>query len=255
VGIESTLRNFARVPERKIVVIPNLVDDGVSWPASARERQLARAGQGLPEAAFVWVLPGRLSWVKNQVGLLFALFLLKLVRALPTDTAVVLAGRARDKGAARLVKWLARVLRLAKHVRFLGAVKDVQSLYAAADALVLPSWAEGMPNVVLEAQLAGLPAVVTKQANRDGLVRDGESGFVVRTGAPIALARALWKVMTSPALVRRRMGQRGRERLLETLEPTPIVERLEDLYEDAARAFRGRGTPPIHRGTAVARQS
>jgi glycosyltransferase involved in cell wall biosynthesis len=242
VGIFETLRRFARVPARKIEIIPNLIDETLSSPASVREKQAARAAQGLPRDGFVWVLPGRLSWVKNQIGLVFALALLRLARRMPADAVVVLAGRVRDKPAARLVRLLAPLLGVAKYLRFPGAVKDMQALYAAADALVLPSWAEGMPNVVLEAQLASLPAVVSHQANRDGLVQPEESGFVVTTGSPFSLARALAKTMALPALVRRRMGQRGRARLLETQAPGPIIARLEDLYEEAAIAFRGRGT-------------
>jgi glycosyltransferase involved in cell wall biosynthesis len=241
VGIEQTLRRFAGVPARKIVVIPNLIDEEVSGPASARDRTAARAALGLSELsddAFVWVLPGRLSWVKNQVGLVLALALMKLVRTLPTDAVVVLAGRVRDRGAARLLQPLGRLLGVAKPLRSVGALKDMKGLYAAADALVLPSWAEGMPNVVLEAQLASLPAVVTNEANRDGLVRDGESGFAVTTGSPFALARALARLMALPSLVRRRMGQRARVRLLETHAPRPIVERLEAVYEEATFAFR-----------------
>jgi glycosyltransferase involved in cell wall biosynthesis len=186
----------------------------------------------------VWVLPGRLSWVKNQLGLVCALAVMKLVRALPKDAVVVLAGRVRDRGAAWLLQPLGRLLGVAKHLRYVGALKDMKGLYAAADALVLPSWAEGMPNVVLEAQLASLPAVVTNEANRDGLVRDGESGFAVTTGSPFALARALARLMALPSLVRRRMGQRARARLLETHTPRPIVERLEAVYEEATFAFR-----------------
>ncbi len=238
IGIEQTLRRFAGVPARKIVVIPNLIDEDVSAPARAGERSAARAALGLSDDAFVWVLPGRLSWVKNQLGLVGALAVLKLVRALPKDAVVVLAGRVRDRGAAWLLQPLGRLLGVAKHLRYVGALKDMKGLYAAADALVLPSWAEGMPNVVLEAQLASLPAVVTHEANRDGLVRDGESGFAVTTGSPFALARALARLMALPSLVRRRMGQRARARLLETHTPGPIVERLEAVYEEATFAFR-----------------
>ena len=55
------------------------------------------------------------------------------------------------------------------------------SLYHAADALVMPSLWEGLPNAVLEAHASGLPAVVSHAANIDRLVLDGESGFEVPT--------------------------------------------------------------------------
>lgn len=237
VGIRETLRRFARVPAAKVVVVPNLVDPSVSRPATASARARARVALGIPDSAFVAVLPGRLSWVKNQLGLLCAVALLKLAGALPSQAIFLLAGRARDKNAARGARFLTTALRLSSCVRFCEAVKDVQPLYAAADALVLPSWAEGMPNVVLEAQLAALPVVVTHQANRDGLVKDGESGFTVTTGSPFALATALARLMRVAPLARRRMGRRGRAHLLETHACPPIVGQLERLYEEAIRSL------------------
>jgi glycosyltransferase involved in cell wall biosynthesis len=109
-------------------------------------------------------------------------------------------------------------------------------LYAASDALVLPSWAEGMPNAVLEAQLAGLPVVVTRQANRDGLVSPGHSGLVVRTGSRRALAGAIADLMSLSEIERRAMGARGRSSLLERFPVEPIVERLAALYDEAIAA-------------------
>jgi glycosyltransferase involved in cell wall biosynthesis len=244
IGIRQTLRRFAGVPATKIVVMPNLIDETVSSPASPRERRQARESLGLSDDAFVWVLPGRLSWVKNQIGLVGALALLKLFRALPHDATVVLAGRVRDGAAARLMWRLARLFRVSKHLRYVGSLKTVSHLYAAADALVLPSWAEGMPNVVLEAQLGSLPVVVTHQANRDGLVRHGDSGLVVTTGSPFALARALARLMKLPEILRRRMGQRGRASLLESHAPGPLIARLERLYANASLAGRALIEPP-----------
>ena len=114
--------------------------------------------------------PARISWVKNQLGLLWSLALLVRWGALPEGTVFLLAGRPRDRIPSALLPKLARALGVEKYLRVLPPEKEPRVLYTASDALALPSWAEGMPNVVLEAQLMGLPVVVTRQANWDAAV-------------------------------------------------------------------------------------
>jgi hypothetical protein len=96
VGIERSLRWFAGVSRRQIAVIPNFIDKKAFHPASAVERTAARTALGLSESAFVWVLPARISWVKNQLGLMESMRRLKSRGCLPPGTVVVLAGRARS---------------------------------------------------------------------------------------------------------------------------------------------------------------
>jgi glycosyltransferase involved in cell wall biosynthesis len=237
VGVERTLRRFAGISEQKIVVVPNFIDEDAFSPATPRLRGAARLDLGLPPSAFVWVLPARLSWVKNQFGLLEALRRLKQRGALPAEARVVLAGRARDRIPVALLPRMVKLFGLEPWVRIIDAVEDASLLYAAADALVLPSWAEGMPNVVLEAQLSGLPIVVTHQANRDQLVSDGEDGFTVRTGSPGALARAMSRMMSLPDGERQNMGSRGRLRVMHRFSTPAIADRLSAIYRDATGPF------------------
>jgi glycosyltransferase involved in cell wall biosynthesis len=236
VGIERVLRRFAGIPRKRITVIPNLLDPGEFHPPGPGERAAAREYLGLSPGAFVWTFPARISWVKNQLGLLSALALLRRRGALPDNAVFLLAGRRRDRIPSALLPKLARALGVERYLRVLPPQKDPRVLYAASDALVLPSWAEGMPNAVLEAQLAGLPVVVTRQANRDGLVSAGQSGLVVRTGSRRALAGAIADLMSLSEIERRAMGARGRSSLLERFPVEPIVERLADLYDEAIAA-------------------
>jgi glycosyltransferase involved in cell wall biosynthesis len=138
---------------------------------------------------------------------------------------VVLAGRQRDWLASKIVPMLARILGVRSHLRIFGAFTDPSVLYRASDALVLPSWAEGMPNVVLESLLSALPVVVTHQANRDDLVRHGDSGFAVRTGSPLALADAMSALMQLPPEARLRLGQTGRCSGLQPARSSPRCHR------------------------------
>jgi len=233
VGVQAALHRYAGIEKGKMVVVPNLIDERAFLRASPEERRQARRHLGIGQDAFVWVLPARMSWVKNQIGLLVSLAILKGRGLLGRQVEIVLAGRARDWLAAKIIPLAARILRIAPQLHVFDAIEDATVLYNASDALILPSWAEGMPNVVLEALLCELPAVVTNQANRDELVRNGESGFTVRTGSPTALANAMSMLMQLSPASRMRMGQAGRDDLIGRFATAHVAATLSELYENA----------------------
>lgn len=85
---------------------------------------------------------------------------------------------------------------------------ELLRLFAAADVFVLPSRAECLAVVLMEATAAGLPVVTTNVGALGEAVRDGESGVVVPAGDVRALTAAL-ETLTSDSRLRRRMGQAG----------------------------------------------
>jgi glycosyltransferase involved in cell wall biosynthesis len=89
---------------------------------------------------------------------------------------------------------------LGQTVRFLGWLKAPQlvELYRRSDVFVLPSWAEGFPNALIEAMAAGLPAVVTTVGNIPDLVGDGVEALLVPPKDVGALAAALEAVLIDP---------------------------------------------------------
>jgi glycosyltransferase involved in cell wall biosynthesis len=84
--------------------------------------------------------------------------------------------------------------------RLLGHVEDMPSCFDQADIVVLPSYHEGTPRVLLEAAASGLPLVATDIAGCRGVVQPGRNGELVPVGAIDALADALEKLIRSPAL-------------------------------------------------------
>jgi glycosyltransferase involved in cell wall biosynthesis len=127
----------------------------------------------------------------------------------------------------RVLAWLG----LTDVVRFLGTVTEMLSLYHAADALVMPSLFEGLPNAVLEAHACGLPAVVSHAANIDRIVLDGESGFEAPTFDHDALAQALARMLAKSADERRAMGERGRANVAATFSVDRVLEETVRLYD------------------------
>ncbi|MBM3471624.1 MAG: glycosyltransferase family 4 protein [Armatimonadetes bacterium] len=124
-------------------------------------------------------------------------------------------------------------------VTVLGARDDVQVLLRTADVFVLSSRWEGMPLAVIEAMMSGLPVVATDVGGVPEAVVDGETGLLVPPGDPAALASALDRLLTDPAL-RRRMGEAGRRRALEHFTEERMLTETAAVYE---RVLSGRAGP------------
>jgi glycosyltransferase involved in cell wall biosynthesis len=174
---------------------------------------------------------GRLVGVKGQAVLLQALA--EHVRA-GGDAEVALVGRGPTEQSLRA---LADHLGVADRVQFLSAVGQDHILewYAWADVFCLPSFAEGVPVVLMEAMATGLPVVTTAIAGIPELVEDRRSGYLVPPGRPDALVRA-WERCSDPAL-RRELGAAGRAAILASFEVNSNAHLLRDHF---ARAL----TPP-----------
>jgi glycosyltransferase involved in cell wall biosynthesis len=247
-GIEEELVNWSRVNPERIQVINNFVDLDAFRPPSAEERAAARAHYNFADDEIVLILPGRLAMQKHQLGLAASLALLKRSGRLPANVKIVLAGRRRDKIYSRIVPVGMNVLGLADHIVYLEPVRDMLRLYHAADALVMPSLFEGMPNAVLEAHACGLPAVVSYAANRDGIVIDGETGFQVATIDPVGLANAIANMITASHDARRRMGARGRAHVADRFHPDRILDETIALYDGL---LEEKGLLPVRESVAV----
>jgi glycosyltransferase involved in cell wall biosynthesis len=90
---------------------------------------------------------------------------------------------------------------------------EVAEALREADMLILPSFAEGVPVVLMEAMAAGIPVVTTRVAGIPELVEDGVSGLLVPPGDTDALADAISALLADPAR-RARMGEKGRAKVV-----------------------------------------
>lgn len=118
-------------------------------------------------------------------------------------------GQGPDRGA--LERRISR-LGLAGAVRLLGFQNNPYPYMAAADLFVLSSLHEGFGNVLVEAMATGTPVVATDCMHGPAeIIRDGESGLLVPPADPQALASAMRRVLTDPALAQR-LAERGQAR-------------------------------------------
>jgi len=115
-------------------------------------------------------------------------------------------------------------------VRLLGwkPPEAVRDALRATRALVLPSFAEGLPVVLMEAMACARPVITTAVAGIPELV-DDSVGWLVRSGSSEALARAMTDALDAKPEGLARMGARGRQRVLESHAPDRNAAELANL--------------------------
>ncbi len=171
-----------QVPAERVRIVPNGVP-AASGPQSRRA----------PVRHLLFV--GNLSERKGVGDLLQALSLPGWDRQ---NTRITLAGGGDVQGYRRS----AEDLGLGDRIEWTGWVEReaVAQLMARADVLVLPSYDEGLPLVILEALARGVAVVCTPVGEIAHLIKDGEHALFVSPGDPPALARQLQRVLSDEAL-------------------------------------------------------
>jgi len=148
----------------------------------------------IPRDALVVGFVGRLTRDKGLPELFEAFD--RILLAEPS-THLLLVGwfdRAEDALAAELRH------RILAHPRIhcTGFVSDTAPYYRGMDVMVLPTWREGFPNVVLEAQATGIPVVTTQSTGaRDAVVAE-VTGLLIPPGYPEAIVEAVLKLLRDP---------------------------------------------------------
>lgn len=183
------------------------------------------ADEGAQAGAVRVLNVGRLVPVKGQAVLLHAAADL---RNRGVDVELRIGGSGPE--AARLSE-LAADLGLSTSTHFLGALghDTVRAEMARADVFCLPSFAEGVPVVLMEAMASGLPVVASRVMGIPELVEEGVTGRLVSPGAAEPLADALEEL--AGALARRRaMGACGRARVVADFEHNRSAAELHELF-------------------------
>ena len=115
-------------------------------------------------------------------------------------------------------------------VRLLGFRKDLPRLYSSMNVLTLPTYREGFPNVLLEAQSMRVPVISTRAEGCLDAVEDGVTGTLVPVRDAESLFRAFMSYLDNPAM-RERHGRAGRERVVRLFARERLWEALLLVYE------------------------
>ena len=198
--------------------------------------QAFHAGEVSPAtAAPNMVCIGRLCEQKGQLLLMEAAHLLKQ-RGVAFSLVLAGDGEMRSAVEAAIVRY-----DLHNQVRITGWISGLQvrNELLAARALVLPSFAEGLPVVIMEAMSMRRPVVSTFVAGIPELVQTGETGWLVPAGDVQLLADAMQQCLDAPVEVLARMGEAARRRALEHHDIDTEAAKLATLFQQAFSVTNG----------------
>lgn len=155
-----------------------------------------------------------------------------LIRALAEvdDATLLVVGDGSER--ARLEE-LADAVGVSERVEWMGWSDTPRGYLGMLDVFILPSRNEGFPLALLEALLAGTAVVASDVGSVAEVIQDGETGLLVPPEDDMALAVALRRLLTDPELGRR-MGERGRQTVLDHFTADHMARAFESLYNELA---------------------
>ena len=205
----------------RLHVIPNGRDADRFRPADHERKTAARLGFGLPVDQDIVAVVGALSPEKRVDVAISA------VARMP-ELVLVIAGDGPERAALE-----AFAQRCAPgRVHFLGNVDRPADVLAAADVLALSSDSEGVPGILIEAGLSGIPVVATDVGWVSDVVQPSATGLLVPPGDPGRLASGLRQALDR----RDAFGKAGREHCVAAFDMAGVTDRWQRLLADVSRA-------------------
>jgi glycosyltransferase involved in cell wall biosynthesis len=205
VSLRDEARALRVAPREKMALLGEGSSNGVDIHRFLPGESDVRKRLGLPNAIPVVGFVGRLTRDKGLPELIEAFELILKVEPMTRLLLVGWFDRSEDALDSRLKA------RIQGHpqIHCSGFVEDTAPFYRAMDILVLPTWREGFPNVVLEAAASGVPAITTlSTGSRDAVIPE-VTGLLVPPGYPEAISEAVLKLLRDPER-RRRLGEAAR---------------------------------------------
>ncbi|NTV50339.1 MAG: glycosyltransferase [Geobacteraceae bacterium] len=204
------------IPIEKVTVIRNCINVGERIEST----DSFRTEMGLDKNSILVISAGRLSPEKNYSGMVDAA---KIVCEENSNVyfAVFGEGVLRTELENKIASF-----GLSKRFFLPGFRVGMQVLLQEIDIFVLPSFTEGLPNVILEAFAAGKPVVATAVGGTPEVVEDGVSGFLTDPQKPEYMAECILKLVENENL-RKTMGESG----LESVKKNYTFEHQTDQYE------------------------
>ncbi|MBN2405874.1 MAG: glycosyltransferase family 4 protein, partial [Coriobacteriia bacterium] len=221
---KGDLVNGFGVAEDRVSVIPIGVHVPPDLSLEEREqvRDNVRRRFGLPVGCPLVIHVGSFTPEKNHRELLQALA--RVAREVPASRLLLVG----DGPLRPQIEEMVRDSGLEGSVVMAGVVPDAASLMAGADVLALPSLREGLPGVILEAAVAGVPVVAYDVGGVPEVVKDGVTGFVVAMGDVHGLVGRLAGLLADP-MARLTLGKEARRRV----ESLYTLDRVTDRFEEA----------------------
>jgi glycosyltransferase involved in cell wall biosynthesis len=212
-------------PEAKLLLLGGGSSNGVDierfFPGETHVREELGIACGAPVIGFV----GRLTRDKGVPELITAFA--AILRSEP-EARLLLVGWF-DRSDDSLNEDTRRQIEVDPHIHCTGFVEDTAPYYRAMDVMVLPTWREGFPNVVLEAAAVGVPVVTTiSTGSRDSVVPE-VTGLLIPPGHPEAITEAVLALLRNPER-RHWMGAAARAWVQEHYQEGRVTGLTSDFY-------------------------
>ncbi len=222
-------------------------DTFLNWGLVAKEQTILIRGSGVDVGKFAG--RGTRDAGRETIKLLFASRLLrekgvfelleafKVLRKGGHDSELLIAGDLYPENPSSLSDEDIKSFEAIEGITYLGHFDGMRSLLSDCDVVVLPSYAEGTPRILIEAAAMELPIVATDIAGCRGLVMDGVNGFLVPVKSVEPLADALQKLIVDFDL-RQRMGRAGRQIVLASFDQQSVNTKTVDVYHELISVAR-----------------
>lgn len=229
-GVKRDLERFG-ITRKKLDIIGNGNVAGVDTAYFSRQAPklldaalAVRSRLGIDGSDFIFCFVGRLNNDKGLHELITAF------KALPRHVHLLILG-APDVTSPVDMATL-DVIDTHQRVHRLGFLNDIRPALAAADILVLPSYREGFPNVVLEAGAMQLPVIATDINGSNEIIDPGMNGWLVPPHDAADLQKIMQLAIDSSPQTLQDMGKQARQRVQDRFERADHWERMLDFYRD-----------------------
>jgi glycosyltransferase involved in cell wall biosynthesis len=213
-------------PEDKLYLLGAGSSNGVDVERFSPGLSDVRERLGIPAEAPVIGFVGRLTRDKGVPELLEAFD--QILLTIP-DAQLLLVGWF-DKAEDALGKGVRSRIESHPQIHFTGFMQDTPSCYRAMDVMVLPTYREGFPNVVLEAAATGIPVITTLcTGSRDSVVPE-VTGLLIPPGSPEAISGAVLKLLNDPER-RYRMSKAAGEWIVEHFQDRQVLALAVSFYK------------------------
>ena len=220
-GANDDYARWIGVPSERVAHIANAIDPEAFPTPTPTQLIEAREELGILPGSQVILGVFRLAPEKDPLA--FVEVCARAILAEPHARAFIVGlGPMREEVKERI-----EALQLADRIFLLGQRHDVNVLLKLAAVFLLTSQLEGMPNVVLEAQLMGTPVVATDAGGTRDAVVDGRTALLHPVGDIDALVTSVTMLLRDPSRARI-MGKAGRAHVLSAFSKRRLAERYLD---------------------------
>jgi glycosyltransferase involved in cell wall biosynthesis len=212
------------IDPKSVTLIPNAIDE-VDFEKPTQD-ELFRLMEQLGIVPGTPIVLGIFRLSEEKQPLLFLDICAELIAAYPGLRVLIVGVGPMQQEVQQYIERLG----LVRNVSLLGRRTDVSSLMRISRFLLLTSSREGMPNVLMEAQLLGLPVVATRIGGVPNCVRHGITGFLENVGDVKALTKACLSLLSNPEQAAH-MGLAGTAWMRDFFTRSQMARRFVDIAE------------------------